>query len=106
MQRYTLFNKSRNFSDIFFSKIKFYNYFYKIIRKICTENNKTILEVECYIYYIMYGKLLHPDFLPGAQVAAFDAVELAQLGHGGMVAACDVAERVAAAHGDRLASAL
>ena len=54
MQRYTLFNKSRNFSDIFFSKIKFYNYFYKIIRKICTESNKTILEVECYIYYIMY----------------------------------------------------
>ena len=54
MQRYTLFNKSRNFSDIFFSKIKFYNYFYKIIRKICTENNKTKLEVECYLYYIMY----------------------------------------------------
>lgn len=51
MQRYTLFNKSRNFSDIFFSKIKFYHYFYKIIRKICTESNKTILEVECYILY-------------------------------------------------------
>ena len=24
------------------------------MRKICTESNKTILEVECYIYYIMY----------------------------------------------------
>ncbi len=54
MQRYTLFNKTRNFSDIFFHKIKIYNYFYKIIRKICTVSNKTILEVECYIYYIMY----------------------------------------------------
>ena len=54
MQSYTLFNKLHNFSDIFFSKIKFYNYFYKIIRKICTESNKTILDVECYIYYIMY----------------------------------------------------
>ncbi len=51
MQRYTLFNKSRNFSEIFFSKIKFYNYFYKIIRKICTESNKTILEIECYTLY-------------------------------------------------------
>lgn len=54
MQRYTLFNKPRNFSDIFFSKIKFYHYFYKIIRKRCTVSNKTILEIECYIYYIMY----------------------------------------------------
>ena len=54
MQRYTLFNKTRNFSDIFFHKIKIYNYFYKIIRKISTVSNKTILEVECYIYYIMY----------------------------------------------------